>query len=654
MDRAARAILLCALLSALLAAGIARAERVEAGNRITDNIPAVPEELLQRLQRYQNTRAAVFRGWLADGGMLITTRFAETNQVHRLASPLGMREQLTFFDEPLINPAAAPIEGAKGFVFGKDVGGSEFWQLFFYDLNNREIRMLSDGRSRNEQPLWSHGGRLIAYSTTRRNGRDSDVHVVDLQGNSRPLIESHGSFYPVAFSPDDSRLLVIQYISINDTRPSIVDLGTREITALYTPGRPVGYGAMAFSHDGKGIYYSADEGGEFRELRYRSLDQRRSRSLTASIPWDVNQVVLSDDGQRLAMMSNEDGISRIRVLQLPGEREIALPELPAGVINLGGFSPDSERLALTINAATSSSDVYVVDLKHQALSRWTRSEAGGLDANNFIAPQLIRYPTFDKVAGKPRTIPAFYYRPKQTAAGGKLPVVIAIHGGPESQALPTFNAMAQFLVNELGFAVLVPNVRGSAGYGRSYLLLDNAEKREDSVKDIGALLDWIALQPELDATRVGVQGGSYGGYMVLASMVHYSDRLRAAVETVGISNFVTFLENTEDYRRDLRRAEYGDERDPKMRAHLEKISPLTNAAKIRRPLFIAQGANDPRVPASEAEQILSAVRENGSDVWYLLFKDEGHGFAKKRNSDYFNAASMLFWQQYLLGSQGAE
>jgi dipeptidyl aminopeptidase/acylaminoacyl peptidase len=265
-----------------------------------------------------------------------------------------------------------------------------------------------------------------------------------------------------------------------------------------------------------------------------------------------------------------------------------------------------------------------------------------------VTPTLVRFPTFDRVDGKPRTIPAFYYRPAKAPASGKLPVVIQIHGGPEGQAQPGFSPTTQYLVNELGVAVLVPNVRGSSGYGKSYLLLDNGDKREDSVKDIGALLDWIGKQPELDADRIGVYGGSYGGYMVLATMTNYPERIRAGVDIVGISHFGTFLKNTEDYRRDLRRAEYGDERDPAMQAVFDRISPLNNASRISAPLFVAQGRNDPRVPYTEAEQIVKAVRGNDQPVWYLLFNDEGHGFRKKANSDYFGAATMLFWQRHLL------
>ncbi|MFW5660770.1 MAG: alpha/beta hydrolase family protein [Oceanicaulis sp.] len=271
--------------------------------------------------------------------------------------------------------------------------------------------------------------------------------------------------------------------------------------------------------------------------------------------------------------------------------------------------------------------------------RWTQSEVGGLDASSFVEPELITYESFDGLE-----IPGFYYRAE---GEGPRPVIIDIHGGPESQERPGFNTSIQYWVNELGVSVITPNVRGSSGYGKDYVAMDNGFNREDSVRDIGALLDWVAGQPELDSERVVVYGGSYGGYMVLASMTHYSDRLAGGINIVGISNFVTFLENTNGYRRDLRRAEYGDERDPEMRAHLEAISPANQAERITAPLFIIQGANDPRVPASEAEQILAAVRAEGGDPWYLLALDEGHGFAKKSNRDFQRQAETMFLTEVL-------
>jgi dipeptidyl aminopeptidase/acylaminoacyl peptidase len=490
--------------------------------------------------------------------------------------------------------------------------------------------------------------------TTARNGTDTDVWVRDVvTGQARAVVTAGGSWNALDFSPDGKALLVMKRVSVAESYPGEVNLETGALTMFPVDGGKASFGGFAYAADGKSVYFVSDEpvkgvAQEFRTLRHHDPVTGALTVLSGSIPWDVEGFTVSDDGKRLAYVTNEDGISKLRVLSLPDHREIALPNLPVGVFGSGAFSPDSKRLALTINSATSPSDAYVIDLDKTTFAAWTRSEVGGLDASKFVAPSLIRYPTFDSVNGKRRTIPAFYYRPANVPAGRKLPVVINIHGGPEAQSQPTFNPTAQFMANELGVAMLVPNVRGSSGYGKTYLSLDNAEKREDSVKDIGALLDWIAKQPELDASRVGVIGGSYGGYMVLASLVHYSDRIRAGVDVVGISHFGTFLKNTESYRRDLRRVEYGDERDPKMATVFEKISPLKNADKIKSKLFVAQGKNDPRVPWTEAEQIVKAVRANGQPVWFLMYTDEGHGFRKKSNNDYFNAATILFWEQNLL------
>ena len=633
-------------------------QREEVGNRISENIPPIPAELIERLNRYQNTRGAGVAGWTREGCLLISTRFAETSQVHRVCDPMGMREQLTFYPEPVGAVAPAPFASTlDGFVFSKDRGGDEFSQLYWFDAGTREVTLLTDGkRTQNTGPQFSRDGRQMAFRSTARNGTDTDVWVRDVAtGQARPVVTAGGSWSAQDFSPDGKRLLVMRYVSASESYPGEVDLATGKLELFPVTGGKAAFGGFAYGPDGKSVYYVSDEpvdgaAQEFRTLRHHDPRTGKLTVLSKAIPWDVEGFTIAEDGKHLAYVTNEDGISRLRVLALPSHREVKLPQLPVGVFGSGAFSPDGKRLALSINSATSPSDAYVIDLGKRSLVRWTRSEIGGLDASKFVTPTLVRYPTFDQVDGKPRTIPAFYYRPANIPAGKKVPVVINIHGGPEAQSLPTFNPTAQFMANELGVAMLVPNVRGSSGYGKTYLSLDNAEKREDSVKDIGALLDWIAQQPELDASRVGVIGGSYGGYMVLASLMHYSDRIRAGVDVVGISHFGTFLKNTENYRRDLRRAEYGDERDPKMAEVFERISPLNHANRITSRLFVAQGKNDPRVPYTEAEQIVKAVRANGQPVWYLLYNDEGHGFRKKSNNDYFNAAVILFWQQNLLNA----
>lgn len=656
-DASARTVLFAALLAALPAfAQSAEVKREVVGNRTSENIPEIPAALLEQLNRYQNTRGAGLAGWTKDGCLLISTRFAETAQAHRVCQPLGMREQLTFYPEPVAGLTPAPANAWRdGFVFAKDRGGDEFSQLYWFDTGSRSVTLLTDGkRSQNGGTTLSRDGGLMAYSSTSRNGTDRDVWLRNTRsGETKLLVDAGGNWSPMDFSPDGSRLLVMKYVSAAESYPGVVDVATGKLALFPVDGGKASFGGFAFAPDGKAVYFISDEPlrgkpQEFQTLRYHDPASGTLEVLSSRIAWDIEGFTLADDGRHLAYVSNEDGISKLHVLSLPSHNEIRLPALPIGVIGGIAFSPDGKRLAFSLNSATSPSDVHVIDLGSATLARWTQSEVGGLDAATFVAPTLVRYPTFDKVDGVQRTIPAFYYKPSKPSKSGKYPVVINIHGGPEGQSLPTFSANAQYLANELGVALLVPNVRGSTGYGKTYLSLDNAAKREDSVKDIGALLDWIAKQPELDASRVGVIGGSYGGYMVLSSLMHYSDRIRAGVDVVGISHFGTFLKNTESYRRDLRRAEYGDERDPAMARVFEQISPLNHAGRITSPLFVAQGRNDPRVPWTEAEQIVKAVRGNGQPVWYLLYADEGHGFAKKGNSDWFGAATILFWQQHLL------
>lgn len=646
-------ILLGALFLALAAHAMPQTDqsRREPDGRITENVPEVPTDLLERLGRYKSTRYAIPRGWVASGkGLFITTVFANTVQVHWVEMPGGARQQLTFYDEPVRDIVANPKR--DGFVFGKDSGGSELFQLYWYDLDTRETRLLTDGKSRNEAPVWSHDGTKLAYSSTSRNGKDTDVWILDMpSGIVKPAIVAGGMWFAGDFSPDGSQLSAHQYVSANETHPVIVDLSSGNVTYLDRQGQKNSFGVPLFTRDAAGVYYTSDESGEFTELLYCDLADKKARSLSAGIPWDVDAYAVSEDGTKVAFLSNEDGYSMLHLIDGATHARLPAPELPKGVIGHIEFSPDGRQLAFAYNSTISPTDTYVADLATGRVARWTKSEVGGLDTTKFIAPTLVHYPTFDKINGKQRSIPAWYYRPH---GKGPFPVVISIHGGPAAQQLPSFAPGWEFLLDQLHIAVIAPNVRGSSGYGKTYLTLDDGYKRENAVRDMGALLEWVAKQPELDAKRVGVWGGSYGGYMVLASLARYGNQLRAGIELAGVSNFVTSLEQTAEYRRDMLRAEYGDERDPKMRAFLEKISPTSYAERITEPLFVSAGANDPRVPLVESERIVKAVRGNRTDVWYLEQKDEGHGPGKKSNLDYFFAATIMFWQKYLLDSDQAK
>ncbi len=632
----------------------AEVARVEQGNLILEDIPPVPEELGQRIVQYFNSRSANFADWHPNGGMLISTRFADTRQLHLVKTAMGARRQLTFFEEPVFGASFSSTLHHNGFVFLKDVGGSEDYQLFYFDLNTSNHRMLSDGKSRNGAAVWSNAGDRVAYYSNRRNGKSWDIYVVDPSrpGGTRRVLETEdGAWFPVEWSPDDKSLLLWNYVSVTESYIHILDIGSGVMVEVDPSDTSVGINGVEFSKDGQGVYLASDRDAEFYHLKYHDLQSGESRLISGHVPWNVEDFDLSDDGKHLAYVTNENGISKLHLINLARNREMATPELPTGLIDSVVFHPKGDRLALAVNTARSPRDIFVYSLKNKRLTQWTESEVGGLDTGNFALPELVSYPTFDEVAGDRRQIPAFLYKPREQ---GPHPVIVSIHGGPESQFRPRFISSFQFYAAELGFAVIAPNVRGSAGYGKTYLGLDNGFRREDSVQDIGALLDWIDTRDDLDGSRVVVVGGSYGGYMVLSTLTHYNDRLLGGIDFVGISNFVTFLENTRDYRRDLRRQEYGDERDPKMRLFLDSISPNTNAHKIRRPLLVVQGLNDPRVPVTESEQMVATIRENGGEVRYLLAKDEGHGFGKKQNRDFYYGVAATFLKDLLDRSENAD
>ena len=469
---------------------------------------------------------------------------------------------------------------------------------------------------------------------------DADILIADPSDPStlRVALEGEGLMIPGDWTRDGETLLVRRYYSITHSDLYTLDIASGELTEIL-PDIDVAYGAAQFSADGDSLYVITDWESDFRRILEVELGDGSVRVVSPELNWDVESMTLSADGSTLAYTINEGGNEALRMMDPQTREALPVPDLPLGLIGGLQFNEDGSVLGFSHSSASSSGDAWSYDLSSGALTRWTQSEIGGLDTSRFVEPEIITFESFDGLQ-----VPSFYYR---APGEGPHPVIIDIHGGPESQERPGFNARIQYWVNELGISVLAPNVRGSAGYGREYLLMDNGFKREDSVRDIGALIDWVDAQPDLDSEQVVVYGGSYGGYMVLASMVHYSDRLAGGINIVGISNFVTFLENTNGYRRDLRRAEYGDERDPAMYEHLQAISPSNSADQITAPLFIIQGFNDPRVPASEAEQILTAVREAGGDPWFLMAMDEGHGFRKQSNVDFQRQSETLFLAEIL-------
>jgi dipeptidyl aminopeptidase/acylaminoacyl peptidase len=623
---------------------------VPGDNLIVEGIPPIPRAIAERVNRYTEVRSASFQSWHPTRReMLILTRFGDVPQVHQVAMPGGARRQLTFLSERVGGASYRPKIG-DSFVYAQDVGGGEWFQLYRYDLQSGESTLLTDGKSRNTGAVWRDDGQTIAYMSTRRTGRDNDLYVMDPADpkTDRLVLQLQGGGWgATSWSPDGTQVALLEYRSINDTTLWLVNVARGEKSRLTpeTPegAEPVAYGRAEFSRDARGLYVTTDRDSEFRGLAYLDLASRELTYLTPHIEWDVTGFELSRDGTTLAFVTNEAGASVLRFLDTATGEEQPGPTLPPGVIGEVQWREGSREVGFTLSHARASADAYSFDLATGTLERWTDSEAGGLNTDTFPQAELIGWKSFD---GRP--ISGFYYRPPARFTG-KRPVIINIHGGPEAQARPGFLGRNNYFLNELGVAVIFPNVRGSSGYGKTFLTLDDGMRRMDAVRDIEALLDWVKAQPELDGDRILVTGGSYGGFMTMAVATQYNEKICCSIQVVGIANFISFLERTEAYRRDLRRAEYGDERDPEMRKFFEEISPLNHAHRITKPFFTVQGLNDPRVPAFEAEQIHATVKKNGTPVWFLMAKDEGHGFAKKRNQDFQFYATVLFVERYLLG-----
>lgn len=656
----ARPLGLIALASMMTAGAVAQEAAKEAifpapAAMVLENVPAVPATVAAKMARYNEFKPTGLADWHPTRKeMILVRRHNNTPQLFSIAAPGAPLKLMTDYPEPVRGARFQPHHG-KFYVFGKDVGGNEVFRAYRRDAAGGEAVPITPEGQRVQGTTFSEKSGQVVYVTVPVNRQGSNdtimstLSIVDPEKpeSARKLAElPGGGWFGFQFSPDDKQLVYIEYVSANESYLWLMDIATgktRRITEK-NGDEAVSYGGTRFSRNGKGLYTVTDRGAEFKRLTYIDLATMKHKTLTGDINWDIEEIDISKDGKLIALVINEDGMSVLKLMRTSDHKLLPTPKLPVGTIGGIEWHNDSRTLGLSLASAKSPSEVYSVDVKTNAVTRWTTHEKMAVDNTAFVEPTLERWKSFDQ-----RMISGFVYRAQPAKFPGKRPVLINIHGGPEGQFQPGFMGRSNYYTDEMGVTVIYPNVRGSSGYGKTFLKLDNGRLREDSVRDIGALLDWIATQPDMDPARVAVSGGSYGGYMSLAVSTMYPDRIAAAIDVVGVSNFVTFLERTESYRRDLRRVEYGDERDPEMRKFLESIAPLNNAGRIKKPLFVIQGKNDPRVPYQEADQIVATVKKSGTPVWYMTANDEGHGFGKKVNADYQFFTAIDFLNTYLVG-----
>ena len=612
----------------------------------TEGIPKIPSSLAHQLKRYTGAYGLPLAGWHPDKRELWVKGISSATWVSRIESPDAVQKPWLYLSFGGVYDVYFQPQ-AKYLIYNRDTDGDESFQMYLYNIENRSSTRLSEGKSRNTEFVWSNSGENVVYSFSPAKGQGVNLSLInpfDPKSN-RLLAESTGNYLKAYdWSPDDKEVVFCEFISNTQSKLWLINVATSEKRLLLgkTEKESGYFSGPRFSKDGKGIYLISDWDSDVRYLAYLNLADAKLRNLTVETKWDVDEFRLSPDGKTIAFVINEDGVSRPYLLDTGSGQRKAVASLPVGIISGLIWHNNSTDLAFNYKSPRTPNDVYSINSDTMKSERWSKSVADGADTEKLSQPELVRWKSFDG-----RTISGFIYRPPATFTG-KRPVIIDIHGGPEEQYRPEYGYDDNYFMSELGVVKIYPNVRGSSGFGKAFLKLDDGQRREDAVKDIGGLLDWIKTQPNLDADRVMLLGGSYGAYLALSSAVQYSNRIRGVVSESGVSNLASFVANTEGWRQDVQRAEYGDERDPKIRAFMEKTAPLNNVQKIKKPLLIIHGQNDPRNPVSEAEAMVQAAKKAGIPVWYLLAKDEGHGFAKTPNRNYKLYTTILFVKEFLL------
>ena len=608
-------------------------------------IPPIPTSLAREVQPYSSIYGLPLAGWDPAKREVWLKGLSSVTWISRVSSP-GAKPatSLIYIQSSGIYDIYLQPQG-KYLAYTKDANGNETFQLYLYEIGASKTTLLSDGTTRSTEPVWSNTGDKLVYSSSPSGTQGVNLRLVNPSDpkTDHLFVSSPGGYFKAYdWSPDDKQVVYCDFPSNVANTLWLVDVASGNKTLLSPKSDQLElYDNPQFSKDGKGIYVVTDHDSDFRRLAYIDFASGKISYIPSPSRWDVDEFQLGPDGKLLAFVTNEDGISRLHLFDVIAGKERPAPQLPAGIISDLKWRRDSADLAFNFKSSRNPNDVYSVNTNTGKIEIWAKSDTNGFDTEKLSQPELIHWTAFDK-----RAVSGFLYRPPSKFKG-KRPVIIDIHGGPEEQYRPGFLYENNYFLNELGVARIYPNVRGSLGYGKAFSHLDDGIKREGAVKDIGALLDWIKRQPDLDVDRVMVQGGSYGGYLALSAAYTYPTRIKAVASDSGITDLVSCAEHTEDWRRGLQRTEFGDEHDPNIRKFMERTAPLKNADKIKSALLISHGQNDPRVPVAEAASLVAATK-NRVPVWYIMAKDEGHGFTQRNNRDYRLYASILFVKEFLL------
>jgi dipeptidyl aminopeptidase/acylaminoacyl peptidase len=614
----------------------------------TGGIPQIPISLAKAVTPYTTVYGLTLAGWHPEKREILVKQYTSGSVwIHRISSPGDRQKVWKYIKADGIYDVYMSSK-TLNIIYNKDVGGNEQYQMFLFETGDNKSKLISDIESSNTEFVWSNSGDRVVYCRSKSSeGPGVSLYIISPSdpNSNKPLIKSQGNYMKAYdWSPDDKMVVFCEFISQNVCRLWLLNIDTGQKTLLSSPLKSAieYFRTPQFSKDGKGIYVITDFNSKVRYLAYLDLATKKYTRISKNTQWEIDNFKLSPDGKTIAVTCNEEGVSKLYLYDISTQLENQVNSIPFGVISDLTWHRNSLDLAFNLRSPRTPNDIYSVDIKNLKIDRWTKAVDNGLDLEKMVMPQLIKWKSFDG-----RQIPGFIYR-SNLSLPGKRPVIIFIHGGPAEQYRPEFGYEHNYYLNEMGVTLIYPNLRGSTGYGKDYLHSDNGYKRQDVIKDVGALLTWIKTQDDLDSSRVIVSGESYGGYIALSTTYKYGNKIIGAISNSGFVNIETLISNSDESVRELLRSEFGNEKLLKAKKFMNRISPINNTLKIKTPLLVIHGKNDPRCTIAEARSIIDSVNKNKSSIWYLIAQNEGHMLKDRDNWMYSHYAAIMFVKRILM------